>query len=177
MKDSLNIDIKGIGKGLFGVIIAAIFLPIYSSPTYAHCPLCTAAVGGGVAITRFYGLDDIIVGVWVGAFIVSTALWFVRALKREYIPFQKVLITLITFVLTAVSFYYTGLLGDLRYRIFGVDKLLLGMVIGSIITYIMPAVSKKIKSLKGRALFPFQTIVMTLISLSLTSFVLWLVVR
>ena len=169
-------NMRGTGKLLISPILATLFMSLYSSLAHAHCPLCTAAVGGGIVITRFYGLDDMVVGLWVGAFIVSTALWFAKTLKKEYIPLQKALITLSVFVLTTISFYYAGLLGDLRYRIFGIDKLLLGMVIGSIITYIMPAVSGKIKSLKGQALFPFQTIVMTLASLMLASLIIWLVI-
>ena len=48
----------------------------------AHCPLCTTATIIGVGVTRSFGLDDSIVGVFVGAMIVSSALWLNNALKK-----------------------------------------------------------------------------------------------
>jgi len=55
-------------------------------------------------------------------------------------------------------------------KTFGVDRLLLGILIGSILTYAMPIVSKKIKAInKNKALFPFQTIVLIVTVLILAS--------
>ena len=51
----------------------------------AHCPLCTGATIVGVGITRSFGLDDSIVGVFVGGMIISTALWFNNVLKKRNI--------------------------------------------------------------------------------------------
>ena len=151
----------------------AIYLPLYSSTAHAHCPLCTAAVGGGVAVTRFYGLDDIVMGIWVGAFVVSTALWMNKKIKRDYLPFQDLFISSIAMVVTALSFYFGGLLGDLRYMLFGVDKLLIGMVLGGTVTYLVPLLSEAIKKRRGRILFPFQTIILTLVSLLIISLLSW----
>ncbi len=56
-----------------------------SIPTaYAHCPLCTTAVGVGVAVARFYGVSDLATGAWVGAFITSTALWFSKIIRKRF---------------------------------------------------------------------------------------------
>src|SRR3989338_2455804 len=51
----------------------------------AHCPLCTAATIVGVGVTRSLGWDDSIVGIFVGAMIVSSALWLNNILKKRNI--------------------------------------------------------------------------------------------
>src|SRR3989338_3908168 len=75
----------------------------------AHCPLCTAATIVGVGVTRSLGWDDSIVGVFVGAMIVSSALWVNNILKRRNIGGNAFLrissITLAAFALTILSFY------------------------------------------------------------------------
>lgn len=145
----------------------------------AHCPLCTAAVGTGVMVTRFYGVDDTIAGVWIGALIISTALWLSRVLKEKYgkkVPLQSLSLSALAFLSTAVPFYLAGLIGNPDYTIFGMDKLLLGMLTGSVMTWLGTSISGKIRDIRNRV-FPFQTIAVTLISLVLTSTAFWLVVR
>jgi len=53
--------------------------------------LCTAAVGTGLVTARYYGINDAAIGIWIGAFIISTALWTSNLLKRRgvKIPFQE----------------------------------------------------------------------------------------
>lgn len=150
-----------------------LLLVVLMPAVYAHCPLCTAAVGSGVVVTRFYGIDDAIVGVWIGAFVVSTALWFDQALKKRYksIRFQSLGLVFLALLLTIVPFYFSGLMG--QQKILGVNKLLVGILSGSIATYAGILVSEKIKKRKGKALFPFQTITIILAFLSLASFLFW----
>src|SRR3989338_3545989 len=78
----------------------------------AHCPLCTAATIVGVGVTRSLGWDDSIVGVFVGAMIVSSALWVNKIFKKRSTVGNAFLrigsITVATFVLTVLSFYFAG---------------------------------------------------------------------
>lgn len=150
----------------------AAFMPFVS----AHCPLCTAAVGMGVAVTRFYGVDDMIVGLWVGAFIISTALWLNNVLKKKYIPFQDHIVTILIFAATIISFYFGGLFN--ASSIFGVDKLLLGIIAGSILVYAGLFISSNVKQInKNKVIFPFQTIIFILALLAITSVIVWLAIR
>ena len=71
---------------LLGVSILFLVGIIASIPrVMAHCPLCTAATIVGVGITRSAGLDDSIIGVFVGAMIISSALWVIKILKKKNI--------------------------------------------------------------------------------------------
>ncbi len=159
---------------LFSAFVLFALIP---QAAYAHCPLCTAATGGAVATARFYGLDDTIVGVWIGAFIISTALWFDRMIKKEYVQFQRAIIILLSFALTVVPFYLAGIMSAQASTIFGVDKLFFGMLVGSVVSYFAFSVSWKIKAERKKRLFPFQTMAIALLLLALTSVIFWVMVK
>ncbi len=141
---------------------------------HAHCPLCTAAVGTGLIFTRYYGVDDSVVGIWIGAFAISTGLWIGKVLEKRYgnkIPMQKHVIAGLSLVLTIVSFYFGGLLGA-QNSILGIDRLLFGTVAGSITSYAGLGLSTKIKQMnKGKVAFPYQTILTVIMFLVLTNII------
>lgn len=128
----------------------------------AHCPLCSAAIGTGVAVAKFYGVDDAIVGIWVGAFIISTALWFDRILKTRF-PAQTPIILMVAFISTVLPFFFAGIVDSVYDRIF------FGLLIGSFLTYLGIFTSEQIKARRNETLFPFQTIVIVLLLLTLVS--------
>lgn len=137
----------------------------------AHCPLCTAATIVGVGVTRSLGWDDSIVGVFVGAMIVSSALWINNILKKRNIGGSSYLrvgsITTATFVLTILSFYFAGLFGPANiYRIFGMEKIIFGTLSGGIISIVSFYYSNHLKNKNGgKVLFNYQTMLITLATL------------
>ena len=134
---------------------------------FAHCPLCTAAVGTGAIVSRFLGLDDTVFGLWVGALVVSST---IAATKRwkEVIPHQRAMLSAMAIILTVYGLKLGGVLGDLRYMVFGVDKMVIGMVVGGIVTYIMPRISLLL-TLRLKRGIPYQTIVLTVVALTALS--------
>ena len=58
--------------------VTAIFLP---SQTLAFCPVCTIAIGAGIGLSRWIGVDDGITGLWVGGLIISLIIWFLSWLE------------------------------------------------------------------------------------------------
>ena len=119
------------------VLCVVMVFSLLITPTLvkAHCPLCTAAVGSGLVVARSMGIDDSVVGIWVGAFIISTALWLNKFLVKRFreIPFQKVIITVVFFLITVVPLYFSNLI-TFQYTLLGIDRLLFGTVLGCIIT-------------------------------------------
>src|SRR3989344_4755296 len=103
--------IEGKMKSILALAVALISAP----RVMAHCPLCTGATIVGVGLTRSLGWDDSIVGVFVGAMIVSSALWINNIFKKRNIGGNAFLrigsITVATFVLTILSFYFAGIFG------------------------------------------------------------------
>ena len=170
-------------------MITALFLalPFVS----AHCPLCTAAVGTGVAVTRFYGVDDSIVGLWIGAFVISIALWFDKELKKrnKKIKFQGPILAILSFVLTVVPFYIGGLITSfsmvrsmpehhsmLGLGVLGIDKLLIGIIVGSVLSYLWMNFGSKIRNKKRKLYVPFQTIILTVVTLIVFSLIFYFIV-
>ena len=148
----------------------------------AHCPLCTGATIIGVGITRSLGWDDSIVGIFVGAMIVSSALWVNNILKKRNIGGNSVLrigsITLITSVLTVLSFYFAGIFGLANtYRIFGMEKIIFGTISGAVVTFAAFFASNEIKRRKGRTLFSYQTLIFTIGALILNALTFWVIFK
>ena len=120
--------LMGLKKLLIGGVVALAAIP----SALAHCPLCTAATGAAVGVARVYGVDDAIMGVLIGGFIVSSALWVNNALKRRnwvLFPGQGVAIVLASVVLTIVGFQKGGLLNGTF--LWGAPRLLSGMLVGT----------------------------------------------
>lgn len=169
---------------IFGLLLIPLLSIIAIIPTVmAHCPLCTAATIVGVGITRSFGLDDTIVGVFVGAMIVSSALWVNNILKKKRIGGNAFLrissITFATFVLTVLGFYYAGIYGPANtYRIFGIEKIIFGTFSGGAISLGSFFVSDGIKKRnEGKALFNYQTMVFTFAALILNASIFWMVFK
>ncbi len=98
----------------------------------AHCPLCTAATGAAVGVARFYGVDDAVMGVLIGGFVVSSALWFNNVCKRRGWQFfygQGAAVVLASLILTIVGFKTGNLLNGAL--LFGLPRLLAGMLFGT----------------------------------------------
>ncbi len=130
------------------------FLFSLPSVAFAHCPLCTAATGLAVGMTRFYGIDDLIVGSLIGAFTISTGLWMNNwLLKRHkgksYIPWQASIVTAVVFITTVASFALFSFGLPVYYKLFGIDKLLIGVTLGSITTIFAFIVHKAMRSMNG----------------------------
>ena len=151
----------------------------------AHCPLCAAATAGGVAATRLLGVDDTVTGTFVGGFVVSTGLWFDNWLRKkkkggEFLPFQTAIVLLLSVAFTILTFYMARLIGspDPAFRMLGVDKLVLGTLVGTAVTLGAFELHKRVKAANsGKALVPFQGIVFTLVLLAVTGTIFYFMTR
>ncbi|MBI2661045.1 hypothetical protein HYX09_02120 [Candidatus Woesearchaeota archaeon] len=173
-------------------IMALLLFPILASlnagKALAHCPLCTGAVGAAAIGAKYLGVDVSIIGVFIGAFAVSTGLWFARWVQGRFqkgIPFQASIIIFASFVLTVVPLMsiepeplyfpmlFTGAAGTALNRIYWPNKILFGSILGGMATMLAYWIHLKIKKARGRVLFPFQGIAITIVVLALTSFMLY----
>ncbi|MBI2583353.1 MAG: hypothetical protein HYW25_01680 [Candidatus Aenigmarchaeota archaeon] len=179
-------------KRIFLMIIGFFTLISLSIPAFAHCPLCTAATGAVVAGARVAGIDDAVVGTFIGAFIVSTGFWTTRIINKTFNKklltaaryhklqniFNPYMLSAVFAVMTIASFYVSGLLGAMpEYTfIFGMERLLFGIIMGSILS----AASFRFHSLarsmhQNRNYFPMQGIIMPLLVLAAADFGLYVV--
>lgn len=154
----------------------------------AHCPLCTAAVGAAAISANYYGMDVSIIGLLIGAFGVSTGLWFGLKIKT-YFKFQLSLIVLVSFLLTIipllaisndtiyVPMLYFGTAGSLLNKVYWFNKMLFGGIVGGIMTLISYNLHNHIKKVNGRVLVPYQGIIFTVTILAITSTILFFYFR
>ncbi len=164
-------------------LLSFLFFFIFLIPSVlAHCPLCTAATGAAVAITRWYGLDDSIVGVFVGGMVVATGLWMNNLLKKhnrgkEYIRLQSGIVLLVSFILMIITLYLAKLVGPSNpFKIFGIDRILLGTFIGIVVSFASFKLHDVTRAYnKNKNYLPYQSILIFILSLAISSFTLYLV--
>lgn len=159
-------------------IIIFLVLTIALLPLKAHamCPVCTVAVGAGVGLARWLGIDDTITGLWIGGLIVSLIMWTINYLGKRNIKFFARNIIVITgyYVLTVVPIYFIKTIWHPENTLGGINKLLLGIIVGSILFYLGAAWyhAMKMKN-NGHAYFPFQKVVMPVAPLIIMSVVFY----
>ncbi len=143
----------------------------------AHCPLCTVGAVAMATGASALGVSNAIVGIFTGAFAVSMGWWIGKKLKKQYIPYQKSLLILSSFLLTIIpmtmrieEYYplYIGWWGDygsLFNSTYIFNKFLVGSIIGGLVLCITPWLSKKITSLINGKMIPYQGILLTFLIL------------
>ena len=144
-------------------LMISFFLLIFPFSAKAVCPVCTVAVCASVGLSRWLGVDDTITGLWLGGLAVSLIIWTINWLNKKNIRFlgRKPLIVLIYYAAIIWPLYQFNLAGHPYNKLWGYDKLLLGITIGSI-AFLIGALSYKYlkKRNNGQAYFPFQKIAM-----------------
>lgn len=154
-------------------------LLIFPASVSAHCPLCAAGAVAGLTLSRILGIDDSITGVWMAAFLGAMSFWtfnIIASKLERKLPLIKEAIYVLIFALTIISFYQFNLvirMGD----IFGFDKLTFGMISGGITFYIVDRVNDYVISKNGKVFFPYQRIVVSLGSMLVLSFAIFILIN
>ncbi len=167
-------------KIIFSPLLAVLALLSMTNQAQAVCPICTVAVAGGLGISRWLGIDDAVTGVWIGGLILSSAFWlsdFIRK-KNWRVPHPDLLSTVLFYLLVIPPLYWANYLGLPNNTLWGVDKVLLGTIIGSIFFLFGMAVDKGLRKInEGKVFVYFQKVIMPVLMLSLISFGLFLLTR
>ena len=142
----------------------------------AVCPVCTIAIGAGVGLSRWLGVDDSITGLWIGAIILSSAFWTNNYLiKRKWNFIGSLLLSIIFYyAIVLIPLYTKDIIGHPFNKLCGIDKLLFGIVLGSILflfSFWLDSYIKKSNHNKVR--FYYQKVVIPIIILVITSIILY----
>lgn len=144
------------------------------------CPVCTVAVGAGVGILRELGVDDIITGMWFGALIVSSIMWFINWLNKKNIHFlfRKILVILSFYALFILPLYPLKILGIVGNTIFGLDKIIFGVIVGTIIFILAVLSNNYLKSLnESKVVINYQKVLVPIVYLSVASIIAYLLLK
>lgn len=150
--------------GLLGTIKSAL----------AVCPVCTVAVAGGLGVSRWLGIDDFISSLWIGGLNLSIIFWTLSYLKRKG-KFNLLNSLAVFFIFYAATIYSLHLYGALWINgntLWGVDKIILGIVIGTLIFWSSAILNGALKKKnENKVYFPFQKVVLPSIFLLIASLV------
>lgn len=168
--------LQSIKKYLLVIFSATMFLPVHMA--LAICPVCTIAVGAGVGLAQYFGVDDAITGVWIGGLIISMAFWTDNWLKskNKNFSYQKILSVFAYYIIVIWPLYAKGIIGHPFNKICGVDKLLFGIVSGSLGFWLGSELHIYLKKKNSdKVYFPFQKVVMAIAPLVILSAVFYII--
>jgi hypothetical protein len=146
----------------------------------AFCPVCVVAVAGGVGLSRWLGVDDTVTGLWVGALIVASIGWTYTFLKNRKWDFwgNKVLIAILYYLVILGPLWRADIIGHPLNKIWGVDKLVVGVIVGSVFFLTgMLIYSPLKKKNNNRAHFPFEKIVLAIVPIVILSIVFYFITK
>jgi hypothetical protein len=174
--------IEGKKKNMVTILLLVSSGALFASPANAICPVCTVAVGAGLGFSRYFGIDDVITGIWIGGLITSMILWFVGWLDKKEIETKKMILfkflLIISFVsLVIYTLYALSIVGDPLNILWGVDKILLGMTFGAISFLTAAKLHFYVKdSRDGKVLVPFQKVIFTILGMLLVTLIFYVII-
>jgi hypothetical protein len=161
-------------------VLLSLGLLLRASVASAICPICTIAVGAGVGLAQWFGIDDTISGVWIGGLTVSMIVWTINWLNKKHWSFKgyKSTIVLAYYLLIVAPLYYTGLIGHPYNMLWGMDKLLVGIVVGSLVFLGTVRWYEYLKKQNhGHAHFPFEKVVLPVSAFFIFSLIFYFITR
>lgn len=147
---------------------------------YAMCPICTLAVGSALVLLEKYGVDNAISGLWIGGFLVSTSMMTINWLRQRNLssPITELEIFIIYYLSAIIPFHHKLIIGNPTKMIWGMDKVLLGIGLGSVLFYLAGIWYQKIKERNGgHAQFQFQKVVVPISPLAILSIIFYFMTK
>ncbi len=145
---------------------------LFARSAQAVCPVCVVAVSACVGLSQYLGIDDTISGLWIGGLLISMIIWTIDWLRRKNIKFyfRKILVAGLFYVFTIGPLYRSEMIGHPANKLWGMDKLLLGIISGSIFFLVAVFLNAYLKKKNGgKVFFPFQKVAVPVAMLGILS--------
>lgn len=164
-------------KSLFFLLSLSLLAP---AKALAVCPVCTIAVGAGLGLSRFLGIDDSVSGVWAGGLTLSSSFWLSDWLTKKFkskfnFKYKTLVVSVLMCALVFIPLWFTEIIGHPFNTLLGIDKFIFGSVVGSIVFLKTVWLDRKVRQIKGKQLFNYQKVVFPLLGLLIASLVLFLI--
>lgn len=163
--------------------LMALATTLIASPAQAVCPVCVVAVGAGLGFSRYLGIDDTITGLWIGGLTMAMIAWTInwarpKIKKVQTAKWWNLLIVITYYALIAWPLATKDFIGHPLNTIWGIDKIILGIVLGSFVFWGMSEYYLVLKkNNNNRAHFPFQKVAMPFGALAILSLIFYLLTR
>lgn len=137
------------------------------------CPVCTVTVVAGLSLSRLLGIDDAVTSLWIGAFILSfsfiTIDWIEKKWPKIKIKRFTVPVIALMYALVLIPLYLNHSIGIPGNILWGIDKIVLGTMVGSILFMLGALADKKVRKVRGSQLFKFQKVVFPVLAIIIAS--------
>ena len=154
---------------LFILALCLISIEAYANPA---CAVCTVAVGASLEIARRMGVDDGVVGVWAGAFLILLGYWTLKWMDKKGWHFKgRDFIVLVSSVAMILFMYISQLVYTPKaILVFWLDPFLFATICGALVLHYSSEFYQWMKRHNGgHAHFPFEKVVVPVAALALTS--------
>jgi hypothetical protein len=169
---------KTLLKIKFIIVLILGYLVAIPAQVQAVCPVCTVAVGAGLGISRWLGIDDSIAGLWIGALALSSGLWLAGWVSQKEwdLPKKEWLAGSLFYFLLIPTLYLLGIAGNPLNTLWGIDKIILGIVIGTGVFAASVVVDKRLRLVNGNQVYLYyQKVILPMLFLSIVSFIFHLI--
>ena len=166
----------------FLLIIAMVAGLSAVSQVQAVCPVCAIGAVAGVGLCRWLGFDDLITGLWIGGLLFSSLLWFWYWLVKKKPAVKKtklgILISFAWYALAIFPLYFAGIIGNQYNKLWGCDKLLLGIMAGTVVFALSVHLNNYLKKKhQGKPYFPYQKVVLPISFLAVASLIFYIIAQ
>lgn len=139
------------------------------------CPVCAVVIVSGLSISKFFGVEDFIVGIWFGALLLAISNGLVILLKKKNI--NNIFLNAIIYVLDYCMLIplYMGETPQLIFnakKILFIDEFLFSVISGSLVLFGSSKLYYYMKNKNGKPHFPFEKVVLPVVSLIVLSIVM-----
>jgi hypothetical protein len=141
-------------------------------------PLCAIGIAGGLGLSKLLGIDDLILGFWIGALILSFSVQFNKFLikKGKVFPLSFWIVFLITWFSSFLPIWNKLGWGE-SSCFYGLPRIMAGSFLGMLILFFSDWLDNIIlkRFHDDKVYFPYQRIIIPIIALIIVSaiFELW----
>lgn len=138
-------------------------------------PICAIGIGGGLWLANYLGINELTLGLWIGALIISLASQFNKFLikKNKAFPFSFIIILIVFWFLSFFPIWSkVGWQEKTRYFC-GLPRVVFGSFLGMFVLYFSDWLNNKFleKFHQNKVYFPYQRVIIPIIILIITSIV------
>jgi len=137
-------------------------------------PICAVGIASGLGISRWLGIDDITLGLWIGALILSLSIQFNIFLdkKGKSFPYSFWIIFLGTWGLSFLPILKT-LTQDPFCNVFGFPRVICGSILGVLTLFLVDKANNIIINRHNKKVyFYYQRVVIPIIGLIIVSMII-----
>lgn len=158
---------------LFSFLLLTFNFLLSTRIALAQCPVCIVTVGGGMLIANKLGIDDLLVSIWISALNTAIAFWLATKFKNKYLK-NGHLVAVALLLTTLGYFYFTDQTGGAT--LWGVDKIILGQIVGLLAMAIANHAYLFVKQKLGHTPFPYAKVAFPFFSVSLATLIFYLII-